>query len=143
VSDLSEVYLQRARKNLQGVSRAEFVQAAAEELPFQAGRFDAVISVYLFHELPLEVRKKVLSEKVRVTRAGGLIAAVDSLQLHDLPEVASVLEQFPLDFHEPFYRNYIENPLEDLFLESGIHSVERSTGFVSKCVSGLTFASQL
>ena len=141
VSDLSEVYLQRARKKLEGVSKVEFIQAAAEELPLQAGRFDAVVSVFLFHELPLEVRKKVLLEKVRVARAGGLIAAVDSLQRHDIPEVASILEQFPRDFHEPYYRNYIENPLEALFNEVGIQAVHHQTGFVSKCVSGLTFAS--
>ena len=31
----------------------EFVQAAAEELPFADGSFDAVYSVYMFHEMPV------------------------------------------------------------------------------------------
>jgi ubiquinone/menaquinone biosynthesis C-methylase UbiE len=141
VTDLSEVYLKKARSNLSGYEQVDFVQAPGETLPFQTGTFDAVFSVFLFHELPLEVRRQVLREQARVVQAGGLVIAVDSLQAHDIPEVLPVLEQFPKDFHEPFYSNYIETPLEGLFAEAGIRDLATSTGFVSKRVSGLAFAS--
>jgi ubiquinone/menaquinone biosynthesis C-methylase UbiE len=136
VSDLSEVYLKKARRELASFDHVDFVEAAAEALPFQAGQFDAVVSVFLFHELPLEVRQKVLAEKRRVAKPGGLIAAVDSVQPHDLPQYAAVLEQFPKDFHEPFFRNYLENPLEGLLEQAGVGSVVKQTGFVSKLVHG-------
>lgn len=137
VSDLSEVYLKRARGRLQGVDRVDFVQAAGEKLPFQDAQFDAVFSVFLFHELPLEVRSQVIAEKARVTRAGGLVAAVDSIQLHDEPDFAAVLEQFPKDFHEPFYRNYIETPLEGLFEQAGLKDVRHRKGLLSKLVNAV------
>jgi len=134
VSDLSEVYLKRARKSLAEAENVDFVQAAGEELPFKDGQFDAVVSVFLFHELPLEVRRSVLTEMARVTREDGLVAAVDSIQLHDDPLFGPVIEQFPRDFHEPFYRNYIETPLEGIFEASGLQDVRHSAGFLSKLV---------
>lgn len=136
VSDLSEVYLKRARSGLAEFERVDFVEAAGESLPFSDGHFDAVVSVYLFHELPLEVRKAVLAESRRVARPGGWVIGVDSLQEHDIPEFLPILEQFPRDFHEPFYRNYIGEPLERLFEQAGMAAVEHRTGFISKLVLG-------
>jgi ubiquinone/menaquinone biosynthesis C-methylase UbiE len=138
VSDLSEVYLQKARRELAEFDHVDFVEAPAEALPFQPGQFDAVVSVFLFHELPLEVRRQVLAEMIRVARPGALIAAVDSIQPHDFPDYAAVLEQFPKDFHEPFFRNYLENPLEGLLEQAGLRAVAKQTGFVSKLVHGNT-----
>lgn len=136
VSDLSEVYLKRARAGLAEFEKVDFVEAPGEALPFSAGQFDAVVSVYLFHELPLEVRTAVLVESKRVARPGGWIIGVDSLQEQDIPELLPILEQFPKDFHEPYFRNYLAEPLERLFEQSGIESVERRTGFISKLVVG-------
>jgi ubiquinone/menaquinone biosynthesis C-methylase UbiE len=136
VTDLSEVYLQRARDSLSEFDRVDFVRAAGEKLPFKDGEFDAVVSVFLFHELPLEVRSQVLREMVRVASPGALLAGVDSLQLHDAPDFGPLLEQFPKDFHEPFFRCYIDSPLEGLFEAAGIRHVQSSTGFVSKLVVG-------
>ena len=54
------------------LGRCEFVQAAAESMPFPDASFDAVTCVYLFHELPPAVRKEVAREAARVLKPGGV-----------------------------------------------------------------------
>ncbi|RYZ94329.1 MAG: class I SAM-dependent methyltransferase, partial [Proteobacteria bacterium] len=63
--DLSEPYLEVAARRVPSVN---FLPAAAEALPFKDQEFDAVVSIFLFHELPLEVRKAVLAETHRVLK---------------------------------------------------------------------------
>jgi len=48
-----------------------FIQALAEDIPFEDGNFDHVMAYILFHEVPLEVMPKILSEVYRVLRSGG------------------------------------------------------------------------
>jgi ubiquinone/menaquinone biosynthesis C-methylase UbiE len=127
--DLSEPYLQAARQKIPGVT---FLQAPAENLPFPGKEFDAVVSVFLFHELPLDVRRQVLRESHRVLKTGGMMAFVDSLQLGDAPGLDEPLRQFPKDFHEPFYPGYIRKPMEKLLAEAGFRALESGLGFFSK-----------
>lgn len=105
VTDVSEPYLNVARKRLNDPC-FEFVQTAGESLPFETGQFDLVFSVYLFHELPGSIREKVLAESYRVLKEGGIVAICDSLQKDDEPKLNRVLENFPIDYHEPFYKGY-------------------------------------
>ncbi|MEN9723361.1 MAG: hypothetical protein RJB38_1347 [Pseudomonadota bacterium] len=136
VTDLSDPYLKHARRQLEASDRVDFVQCPGEALPFQSQQFDAVVSVFLFHELPEAVREQVLSEARRVVKKGGLVVAVDSVQRVDFPEWGPVLDQFSVDFHEPFYRNYIDSPLEGVFEKTGMTAVQKRIGFVSKLVWG-------
>lgn len=48
-----------------------FQQGLAEDTGYDAGSFDAVFSYILFHELPLEIIPKVVTEAFRVLRPGG------------------------------------------------------------------------
>jgi hypothetical protein len=66
------------------------------------------------------------------------VVAVDSVQLRDAPDLAPVLEQFPKDFHEPFYRNYIVSALEEVFRQAGLREVRSAPGFLSKKVWGVS-----
>ena len=138
--DLSEPYLEVARKR---VPTATFVPAAAEALPFQDGEFDAVVSVFLFHELPLEVREKVLAESRRVLKGEGIFAYVDSLQLGDEPELDEPLKLFPVNFHEPYYPNYVRHPMEELLQAAGFRAVERGLGFFSKMQAAVPYVDPL
>jgi ubiquinone/menaquinone biosynthesis C-methylase UbiE len=105
VSDVSAPYLSVAKKRIND-SRFEFVKATAENLPLEDESFDLVFSVYLFHELPSNIREKVLEESRRVLKPGGVLAICDSLQKDDEPKLNRVLENFPIDYHEPFYKGY-------------------------------------
>lgn len=134
--DLSEPYLQHAREKLSRFEGIDFMQGDGGDLPFKAGQFDAVFSVFLFHELPLEARRAVLRESVRVARPGGFVGLVDSVQAGDRPQFERALESFSRDFHEPFYRNYLANPMPTLMTEAGVQEVQHDLGYFSKVVWG-------
>lgn len=137
VSDLSDPYLRLAQKNLSEFSRINFVQGAAEKLPFQDQSFDAVYSCFLFHELPYEIRVQVVREGLRILKTGGVYGFVDSVQKDDAKDFNWALEQFPVDFHEPFYKNYSLNPMEGILLKAGFREIKSHRGFLSKAVIGL------
>ncbi len=134
VTDLSWPYLAKAQENLRGLSRLDFVQAAAEKLPFTDNSFDAVLSCFLFHELPMPVRQKVLQESKRVLREAGVFAMADSVQKGDNDEFLWALERFPKDFHEPFYKNYSLHSLENLIDQAGFANLRSCVGFLTKAL---------
>ena len=134
--DLSEAYLRLAKKKTSTLKKVSFLQGDGADLPFKEEQFDAVYSVFLFHELPMKVREKVISESLRVLKPGGFIGLVDSLQLGDNPKLDGALKDFPREFHEPFYKNYSEHPMEDLFSKLGVLKIESDRGFFSKVVTG-------
>jgi len=133
-TDLSRPYISVARRKLADLPRIDLLQADATQLPFKDESFDLVYSVFMFHELPPDVRLKVIQESSRVLKPGGFMAMVDSVQLRDFEDAKSALEQFPVDFHEPFYKNYIENQIEDLFEANGFRVLKANRGFLSKAV---------
>jgi ubiquinone/menaquinone biosynthesis C-methylase UbiE len=132
--DLSEAYLKVARERLSDLTRVDFLQGDAGQLPFADGQFDAVYSVFLFHELPMAERRRVLAEARRVLKPGGFLGLVDSIQLGDHAAFDPLLKQFPKDYHEPFYRDYSEHPMEALVADTGLEGVQKDTGFFSKVV---------
>src|SRR5260370_15062582 len=69
--DLSAPYLAVARRRLSDWSRVELIEAAAEAMPFAAAQFDIVTCLYLFHELPPDVRRGVVAEMRRGLEPGG------------------------------------------------------------------------
>lgn len=134
VLDLSEPYLKQARKNLLNFRGLDFVQGAAEELPFKDEHFDFVYSCFLFHELPADVRDGAVLEGMRVLKPGGYYGLVDSLQKEEAEDLNWALEQFPKDFHEPFYKNYSLHPMGNLLKDCGFLDLRKDTGFFSKAV---------
>ncbi len=135
--DLSPMYLAKARERLAGFKNINFVQGGGEDLTFKDQKFDAVVSCFLFHELPITVRKEVISEAKRVLKPGGFFGLVDSIQKNDAAEFQWALKQFPMDFHEPFFKNYVQHPMEDLLKDAGLLNISRDTGLLSKAVSGI------
>jgi len=130
--DLSEPYLKVARKRFAGTDRVEFVKQNGEDFKSKA-KFDLIISGYLFHELPLAARIRVMENSRKLLKRGGRIVAMDSLQMGDSPQFDWALKQFPKDFHEPFYTNYTKNPVEDLISDSELVSISKKA-FLSKLV---------
>jgi ubiquinone/menaquinone biosynthesis C-methylase UbiE len=113
--DLSAPYLNVARRRLAAWSRAAFVEANAECLPFADASVDIVTCVYLFHELPRRARRAVAGEIRRVLKPGGRFIYIDSLQTGDEPDYDAMLEWFPAAFHEPYYASYLREDLTRLF----------------------------
>lgn len=135
--DISPHYLKESQKKLSEFKRINFVQGMAEDLNFKDDSFDAVFSCYLFHELPEKIREKVIAEKYRVLKNNGFMAVVDSIQKDDDPTLNWALEQFPKDFHEPFYKNYVEHKTEDIFVKYQLADVSSDISFLTKIVSAV------
>lgn len=134
--DLSAPYLGMAKRRHAHLSRVDWLQGDAGDLDFGDDRFDAVYSVFLFHELPAVARREVVRESLRVVKPAGWIGMVDSVQHHDVEALRWALHQFPLSFHEPFFRDYEQSPMEALFRDAGLVDLHYERGFTAKCVGG-------
>lgn len=130
--DLSEPYVREAKRHMQGLRPAELVTANAEAMPFPDASQDIVTCIYLFHELPPEVRRRVTSEIARVLKQDGLFVLVDSLQMGDKPGWDGLLEAFPVRFHEPYFESYATDDLDAVFAEAGLAHQSTSLAFLSK-----------
>jgi len=130
--DLSRPYLEEARRHLKDLRPVEWLAANAETIPLDDASQDIVTTVFLFHELPPEVRRRVVAEMARVLKPGGLLVFVDSLQMGDRPGWDGLLEAFPARFHEPYYRHYAIDDLDGVFRDVGLEAVQQSTAFLSK-----------
>lgn len=56
---------------------ASFMLCDATALPYPDETFDYVVSFFLFHELPLEKKRKALQESMRVVKPGGKIICAE------------------------------------------------------------------
>jgi len=132
--DLSEAYLAEARRHMGRLRSAQFVFGNAEALPFDDASQDIVTCVFLFHELPPEVRKVVTREVARVLKPGGLFVFIDSLQMGDKPNWDGLLEAFPIRFHEPYFRSFVIDDLEAMFSAERLAARDEMLAFLSKIV---------
>lgn len=132
--DLSDAYLHEAASHMGDLRPATFVNANAEQLPFDDASQDIVTNVFLFHELPPEVRRTVAGEFARVLQPGGTLVFIDSLQMGDKPGWDGMLEAFPVRFHEPYYRHYSIDDLDAVFTGAGLEVIETRLAFLSKVV---------
>ncbi|MFO0745255.1 MAG: methyltransferase domain-containing protein [Myxococcota bacterium] len=132
--DLSAPYLKHAQAHLAHVPELSLVAENAEAMPFADQTFDAVTSIFLFHELPSDARRAVMREALRVVKPGGLFAIVDSAQADDAAEIRWYLEQFPVLYHEPYFKGYLIDPLPDALREVGFEVLDSRPAFVSRVV---------
>lgn len=132
--DLSEVYLEEAKRHLVGLRPAQLIAGNAEEVPLDDASQDFVTAIFLYHELPGDVRRRVTAEISRVLKPGGILVIVDSLQLGDRPEWDGLLEAFPVRFHEPYFRHYAEDDLDGMLSAVGLEAVTQELAFLSKVI---------
>ena len=132
--DLSSFYLKEAAANLEDVEDTSLMVDNAEATSFSDECFDAVTSIFLFHELPRSARRNVLSEAFRLMKPGAPLVLVDAAQLLDSPSIAFALEGFSETYHEPYFRDYIRNPLEGMVEAAGFEVISSEPYTVSKLV---------
>ncbi|MEL7030582.1 MAG: class I SAM-dependent methyltransferase, partial [Pseudomonadota bacterium] len=130
--DLSPDYLEEARQLTDGRRGLDFVNANAEATPFEDASLDIVVSVFLFHELPPKVRRGVAAEIGRILKRGGLFVLVDSIQFGDRPGFDILIENFPAEFHEPYYLGYAREDLDALFGDAALTRVSLDMAFLSR-----------
>ena len=131
---MSPAYLRKANQLLSEIpgELPQLVQANGEHLPYQANYFSAVTSVFLFHELPPQARQNIIEECFRVLQPQGTLVICDSMQKADSPEFDVMMDNFPVLFHEPYYRHYTTDDLEARLEKAGFTNIEVENHFVSK-----------
>lgn len=134
--ELSPFYLEEARKNdtrfrkyfskydsrkdSVEMSPLNLVLGKAEDMIFEDESFDILNCVYLFHELPPEIRRACAREFFRVLKPGGLVAWNDSIQATDRKGMnKQTMQIFPKRYHEPFYNTYLDEDITAIFEEAG------------------------
>jgi ubiquinone/menaquinone biosynthesis C-methylase UbiE len=130
--DLSDPYLDRARRALRDYDNVQFIEAPAEKMPLKSASVDAVVSIYLFHELPPKVRADVAKEIARVLKPGGIFIFADSIQYGDTPAFDGLLEVFPELLHEPYYSTYAKTDFVKLFGPAGLKQTETDIAYLTK-----------
>src|SRR6266508_2727866 len=123
--DPSEQFVAAARERHPGV---DVRRAAAEELPFADGTFDAAFAQLVVHFMADPVRG--LAEMARVTRAGGVVAACvwdhAGEQTPLAPFWQAVHELDPDAMDESELAGGREGHLTELFVEAGLREVEET-----------------
>ena len=121
--DLSEAMLKVAyRKNKYG--NVKFEVADATNLPFKNNSFDVSCVSFALHDMPLNIREKVLKEMVRVTTPEGMIVIVD----YALPKnrvSRFLIYHFVKLYEREYYLKFINSDFEALLRTSGIEIKER------------------
>jgi ubiquinone/menaquinone biosynthesis C-methylase UbiE len=130
--DLSEPYINHARRHLRRWSKLNLAVGNAESLPVPDASQDAVTSIFLFHELPPKVRRIIFRECARALKPGGRLVLVDSLQRGDRPDYEGLLELFPQNYHEPYYESYSTENFGALATSCGLAHIRDVNTFVSK-----------
>lgn len=133
--DLSPFYISYARAQLGGAPHVALSAQNAESLSFEDASFDAVSSVFLFHELPRDVRRRVASEALRVLKPGARFVICDAAQARDAVGWESPLENFPKIYHEPYFKSYLRDDLASMLEEVGFQVESSEVHFLVKIVT--------
>ena len=132
--DLSPSYLKKASQNLNKYDNnlVQLIKGNAEELPFPDESMHVITCVFLFHELPPKVRQNVLNECWRVLKKDGSLILADSIQLADSPNFFSLMDNFHKMFHEPYYKDYINDDIESRLIKSRFNLIEANSYFMTR-----------
>jgi len=77
VVDVAPVQIKNLHSKLQDKRQVSILQQDASHLSFHDASQDAVLVFFLLHEMPSDVRRKTISEALRVTKPGGKVVFVD------------------------------------------------------------------
>jgi ubiquinone/menaquinone biosynthesis C-methylase UbiE len=130
--DMSQAYVEEAKRHLRRWGWINLMVANAEAVPLPDESQDAVTANFLFHELPPKVRRIVFRELARVLKRGGRLVVLDSVQSGDEPDYDGMLELFPQNYHEPYYASYLKEDFGALAGACGLAHIRDIKAFVSK-----------
>lgn len=121
--DLTESMLEVAQKhNKDGA--VKFESGDATHLQFEANTFDVTCISFALHDMPLQIREKVLREMARLTKRNGVIVIVD----YDLPDnrvSRALIYRFVTLYEGEYYKKFIASNVDGLLEKVGIRITEK------------------
>ena len=132
--DLSAAYLRQANRWLSQLPNEcpQLVQGNGEAMPFANDSMQGVTCVFLLHELPGDARQNVINDCFRVLEPGGVLVLADSVQLADSPQFETAMDNFRRVFHEPYYRDYISDDIDERLQQAGFRGVRASSHLMTR-----------
>lgn len=127
--DLAEHMLAVGRDNVRRAGlegRVRLQRCDAKGLPFDRGAFGAVLSNSIVHHIPEP--RRVLTEMVRVTAAGGLLFVRDLLRPADEQAVAALVDQYAVGANDHQRQMFADSLRAALTLEE-VRALVGSLGF--------------
>ncbi|MGV9415504.1 class I SAM-dependent methyltransferase [Nocardia sp. NPDC003693] len=76
-TDPDPLALERAQRKAHGRTGIAFQHGYAQDLPFEDAAFDRVLSAFMLHHIPTELKSAVAADAFRVLRPGGRLHLVD------------------------------------------------------------------
>jgi len=126
--DISPASLELARQRCSEFVRAEFVEADALDLPFEAGSFDVVVGNSILHHLPA---RSTLQQCLEVLRPGGVLWLSEPNMLN--PQIA-------VEKNVRFIGRLLQNTADETaFFRWSIARVLRRLGFDDVSVAPFDF----
>jgi len=127
--DILPVQLDNLARKLPVDPRSALHQGDSSALPMASESYDRALLFFLLHEQPEDVRRKTLSEALRVLKPGGTLVIVD----YHRPSAFSPLYwpmQGILRTLEPYAMDLWRQPIDEFLPKDvAIASIERSTSF--------------
>lgn len=77
VADIAPIQLRNVRRKLSSLDNVTLHHQDSSELHFAGGMFEQTVVFFLLHEQPDRVRRRTITEAIRVTRPGGKVVFVD------------------------------------------------------------------
>ena len=118
--DVADIQLKNAKRKLAGQRNISYRHQDSSQLQYSDGHFDQSVVFFLLHEQPEEVRRKTISEAIRVTRPGGKVVFID----YHGPRRSNPLRYLMkpvLHFLEPFALDLWRNKLVD-YMPTGVEA---------------------
>lgn len=115
VIDILQIQLDNLSKKLSAIklsqdSSIKLRQMDSSAITLENESFDRTLIFFLLHEQPEAVRRKTLSEALRVTRQGGTLTIVDYAPLHRTNPLRYLWCPL-LKYIEPYASDLFQNPL--------------------------------
>ena len=130
--DLSVDMLKIAKEKSIGLKSINFMEGMAENIPFPNCYFDFIIISFALHEMPKEMRTRVLKECLRILRNRGRLIILDVRKIHKWTKYL-VLIYLKL-FEPPYVLEFIEENLKETLQRIGFSSVNQTTISASRLV---------
>lgn len=114
VVDVAPIQIKNLHAKLSNPRQVKILQQDSSELHFEDASHDSVIVFFLLHEMPAEVRRKTISEALRVTKPGGKLIFVDyhkpvatSPWRYLMVPILTTLEPFAMDLWRGEIRDWL------------------------------------